>query len=60
MNLEVSVARPSSQPSICKHEGKTCTQNCTRGFIKAYVVAFVVKYLIGILPLLLTGKIFKK
>ncbi|KAI8344595.1 hypothetical protein BC941DRAFT_341760 [Chlamydoabsidia padenii] len=60
LNLEVSAARPSSQPSICKHEGKTCTQNCTRGFIKAYVVAFSVKYLIAILPLLLTGRIFKR
>ncbi|ORZ15944.1 hypothetical protein BCR42DRAFT_327906 [Absidia repens] len=60
LNLEVSSSRPPSQPSICKHEGKTCSQNCSRGFIKAYVVAFVVKYLIGVLPLLLTGKIFKK
>ncbi|KAG0174947.1 hypothetical protein DFQ28_003628 [Apophysomyces sp. BC1034] len=45
---------------LCKHEGKTCTQNCTRGFVKAFVVAFSVKYLIAILPPLLTGKVFKR
>ncbi|KAI9260712.1 hypothetical protein BDA99DRAFT_547406 [Phascolomyces articulosus] len=44
----------------CQHDGKTCTQNCTRGFIKAFVVGFSVKYLIGVLPALLMGKVFKR
>ncbi|KAI9303803.1 hypothetical protein BJ944DRAFT_256600 [Cunninghamella echinulata] len=57
LNLEITKKQPTH---YCKHVGKTCTQNCTRGFIKAYVVAFAVKYLIGVLPLLLTGKLFKK
>ncbi|CAO3647514.1 unnamed protein product [Cunninghamella blakesleeana] len=57
LNLEITKKEPSH---YCKHVGKTCTQNCTRGFLKAYVVAFGVKYLIGVLPLLFTGKLFKK
>ncbi|KAI8079853.1 uncharacterized protein BX664DRAFT_367023 [Halteromyces radiatus] len=60
LNLELTQAQVKQRHYKCQHEGKTCTQNCTRGFIKAYTVAFVVKYLIGVLPLLLTGKLFKK
>ncbi|ORY96671.1 hypothetical protein BCR43DRAFT_531222 [Syncephalastrum racemosum] len=45
---------------FCQHKGKTCTQNCTRGFVKAFAVGFSVKYLIGILPPLLMGKVFKR
>lgn len=59
MNIEISTSE-KARPSLCRHTGKTCTQNCTRGFIKTFVVAFAVKYLIGILPTLLTGNIFKK
>ncbi|KAI8061123.1 hypothetical protein BC940DRAFT_245482 [Gongronella butleri] len=57
LNLEMSQAPVSH---FCKHEGKTCTQNCTRGFIKAYTVAFGLKYLLGVVPLLVSGKVFKK
>ncbi|ORX61843.1 hypothetical protein DM01DRAFT_1331315 [Hesseltinella vesiculosa] len=57
LNLDMSQPQPNQ---FCKHTGKTCTQNCTRGFIKAYVVAFSIKYVLGILPLLITGKVFKK
>jgi hypothetical protein len=59
LNLEIT-ASERERPSLCRHVGKTCTQNCTRGFIKAFGVAFIVKYVVGILPSLLTGKITKK
>jgi hypothetical protein len=59
LNLEITAAE-AEKPSLCRHVGKTCTQNCTRGFIKAFSVAFTVKYLIAILPSLLTGKIIKR
>ncbi|GAA5805427.1 hypothetical protein HPULCUR_010943 [Helicostylum pulchrum] len=59
LNIEIS-ASEKARPNLCRHEGKSCTQNCTRGFIKTFTVAFAVKYLIGILPTLLTGNIFKR
>ncbi|KAL7317587.1 hypothetical protein PS15m_003925 [Mucor circinelloides] len=59
LNLDITAAE-TTRPNLCRHEGKTCTQNCTRGFIKTFTVAFVVKYLIGILPTLLSGKILKR
>lgn len=57
--MEISVSE-KKDPHLCRHEGKSCSQNCTRGFIKTFVVAFAVKYLIGILPALLTGNILKR
>ncbi|KAI8149299.1 hypothetical protein BJV82DRAFT_118572 [Fennellomyces sp. T-0311] len=57
---EAKERRGAGAGQYCKHDGKTCTQNCTRGFIKAFAVGFSIKYLIGILPLLLTGKVFKR
>ncbi|KAI8643435.1 hypothetical protein BD408DRAFT_342439 [Parasitella parasitica] len=59
LNLDITAAE-KNKPNLCRHEGKTCTQNCSRGFIKTFTVAFVVKCLIGILPALLSGKILKK
>ncbi|KAI8085289.1 hypothetical protein BDF21DRAFT_437583 [Thamnidium elegans] len=59
LNIEIS-ASEKTRPNLCRHVGKSCTQNCTRGFIKTFAVAFAVKYLIGILPTLLTGNIFKR
>ncbi|KAI8064784.1 uncharacterized protein B0P05DRAFT_554256 [Gilbertella persicaria] len=59
LSMEISAAENPS-PGLCRHEGKTCTQNCTRGFIKTFTVAFAVKYLIGVLPTLLSGKILKR
>ncbi|KAF8936010.1 hypothetical protein EDD21DRAFT_375389 [Dissophora ornata] len=57
LNLEIThSAKPVDK---CKHEGKTCSQNVTRGFFKTWVIAYVLKYLIGVLPALLTGKVFK-
>lgn len=59
LNMEITASEKAG-PNLCRHEGKTCTQNCTRGFLKTFIVAFLVKYLIGILPTLLTGNIFKR
>ncbi|ORZ14649.1 hypothetical protein BCR42DRAFT_461344 [Absidia repens] len=59
VELDTTTHLAEAPTYVCKHEGKTCAQNCTRGFIKAYAVAFSVKYLIGIIPSLLTGKLFK-
>jgi hypothetical protein len=59
LNLDITTSE-KTRPNLCRHDGKTCSQNCTRGFIKTFTVAFVVKYLIGISPTLLTGNIFKK
>ncbi|KAI7857821.1 hypothetical protein BDC45DRAFT_477506 [Circinella umbellata] len=52
--------RQSTTSPYCHHEGKTCTQNCARGFLKAFAVGFSMKYLIGVLPALLMGKVFKR
>ncbi|KAI8368654.1 hypothetical protein EDC96DRAFT_505113 [Choanephora cucurbitarum] len=60
LQLEISFASDSSKPTLCRHQGKTCTQNCTRGFVKTFTVAFAVKYLIGILPALLSGRLQKR
>ncbi|KAI9271983.1 hypothetical protein BY458DRAFT_533404 [Sporodiniella umbellata] len=59
LNLEIT-ASEKGQSSRCKHTDKTCAQNCTRGFVRTFAVAYSIKYVIGILPSLLTGKIFKK
>ncbi|KAF9182830.1 hypothetical protein BGZ50_004672 [Haplosporangium sp. Z 11] len=56
LNLEITQAKRVNK---CKHEGKTCSQNVTRGFFKTWMVAYVVKYLIGVLPAILKGKVFK-
>ena len=56
----VRKGRQSKASPYCFHEGKTCSQNCARGFLKAFAVGFSVKYLIGILPALLMGKVFKR
>ncbi len=44
---------------ICKHKG-LCIENCTFGFIRSFIITFGVKYLLGFIPTLLTGKLFKK
>ncbi|KAJ2962138.1 hypothetical protein NQZ79_g2582 [Umbelopsis isabellina] len=59
LRLELSEKEPNSS-SHCKHAGISCTENCTRGFIRAFVVSFGGKYLIGVIPALLTGKLFKR
>ncbi|KAF7731948.1 hypothetical protein EC973_007779 [Apophysomyces ossiformis] len=59
LRLELALEEKQGQ-RLCKHGGKTCAQNCTRGFVKAFVAAFSVKYLVAVLPLLLTGKVFKR
>ncbi|KAF9370528.1 hypothetical protein CPB97_002675 [Podila verticillata] len=58
--LNLQLTQNDKRVSKCKHEGKTCQQNVTRGFLKTWVIAYLVKYAIGILPALLTGKVFKK
>ncbi|KAI9316258.1 hypothetical protein BX666DRAFT_220836 [Dichotomocladium elegans] len=63
LQLEATAAAKERQrigPNYCQHQGKTCTQNCTRGFLKAFAAGFSIKYLIGILPLLVTGRLFKR
>ncbi|KAI8378606.1 hypothetical protein BD560DRAFT_389872 [Blakeslea trispora] len=60
LQLDLSFASDSSKPTLCRHQGKSCTQNCTRGFVKTFTVAFVVKYLIGILPALISGRLQKR
>lgn len=56
--LTLESTKPRS--SLCKHEGKSCSQNVTRGFAKAFIVSYAVKYLIAVAPALLTGQVFKK
>lgn len=59
LRLELSEKEPNS-PSHCKHAGISCTENCSRGFFRAFLVSFGGKYLIGVIPALLTGKLFKR
>jgi hypothetical protein len=44
----------------CQHEGKTCFQNASRGFIKAFSVGYALKYGLELVPLLLTGRLFRR
>ncbi|CDS07992.1 hypothetical protein LRAMOSA01941 [Lichtheimia ramosa] len=61
LQLEATAVKKQDRGDhYCQHEGKTCTQNCVRGFVKAFVVGFGIKYLIGLLPLIISGKIFKR
>lgn len=61
LQLEATAVKKQDRGDhYCQHEGKTCTQNCVRGFVKAFVVGFGIKYLIGLLPLVISGKIFKR
>ncbi|KAF9430590.1 hypothetical protein BGZ94_005924 [Podila epigama] len=57
LNLEIT--QTNKRVNRCKHEGKTCSQNVTRGFLKTWMVAYLVKYAIGVLPVILRGKVFK-
>ncbi|KAG0330909.1 hypothetical protein BG004_001907 [Podila humilis] len=57
--LNLQLTQTEERASKCQHEGKTCTQNVTRGFLKTWVIAYLVKYAIGLLPALLSGKLFK-
>ena len=44
---------------FCKHKG-SCTDNCLFSILRSFSITFGVKYLLGFVPSLLTGKIFKR
>jgi hypothetical protein len=44
---------------FCKHKD-SCAGNCARSVLRSFVITYALKYLLGFVPSLFTGKIFKK
>ncbi|KAI8902728.1 hypothetical protein BC833DRAFT_654540 [Globomyces pollinis-pini] len=49
----------SKFPRKCKHSG-TCTGNCIKAVFRSFAITYALKYAMGLIPSLLTGKIFKQ
>ena len=49
----------SAARRFCKHNG-TCTSNCFFAIFRSFVITYALKYGLGLVPSILSGKIFKK
>ncbi|KAJ3254207.1 hypothetical protein HK103_007452 [Boothiomyces macroporosus] len=58
-NLKQLEESKSGRPKLCKHAG-SCTGNCIRGWIRSFAITYALKYALGLVPSILTGKIFKR